>query len=89
MENTYIDENGKLHVIDENFAHLLPARCVVATQAQIASANAPIPPSLQEQIVLLEATCNARRIREAALGIDGGWLKILNDQITTLRSELK
>ena len=50
------------------------------------------PPSTDElvlaQIAALEATVTERRIREAVLGIDNGWLKDLNDQIVSLRAQL-
>lgn len=37
----------------------------------------------------IEATVTARRIREAVLGIDNGWLEALNEQVVTLRGTLK
>lgn len=40
------------------------------------------------QIKMLEAKQTPRRMREAALGTDGGWLSNLNAQITTLRALL-
>ena len=53
----------------------------------------PPQPSASElikiQIAELEATITDRRIREAVLGIDNGWLKDINDQIVTLRATLK
>ena len=48
----------------------------------------PPPPTIAQQIVALESTATPRRIREAELGIDGGWLKALNDQIVALRAKL-
>jgi hypothetical protein len=41
------------------------------------------------KITALEESVTARRIREAVLGVDGGWLKALNDQIAALRVNLK
>lgn len=41
------------------------------------------------EIAALEATGTARRIREAVLGIDNGWLEALNDQLAALRGTLK
>ena len=37
----------------------------------------------------LESTITARRLREAILGIDNGWLSGINEQMKNLRSELK
>ena len=47
----YIDTNNQLHDIDENFTHLLPAGCVVATQAQITASQAPTPAQVKAQLV--------------------------------------
>lgn len=44
---------------------------------------------IRQQIAELESQQTDRRIREAALGIDGGWLARLNDQIEALRDQLK
>lgn len=41
------------------------------------------------EIFQLEASITNRRLREAILGTDGGWLKNINDQIATLRSIIK
>lgn len=43
---------------------------------------------IKQQIAELESQQTERRIREATLGIDNGWLKNLNDQIAALRSQL-
>lgn len=43
---------------------------------------------LKMQISLLENKQTERRMREAALGIDGGWLENLNTQIDTLRDQI-
>lgn len=52
----------------------------------------PIEPTANQlvisQIAELEATVTDRRVREAVLGVDGGWLKSLNDQIAGLRAKL-
>lgn len=47
------------------------------------------PPTIVQQIVALEASVTNRRFREAALGIDNGWLQNLNDQIVVLRGSPK
>lgn len=43
---------------------------------------------LEAQIVALESTVTQRRLREAALGTDNGWLKALDAQISALRAQL-
>ena len=50
---------------------------------------APTPNQIiLSQIAELEATVTARRIREAVIGSDNGWLKALNDQCAALRKKL-
>jgi hypothetical protein len=44
--------------------------------------------SIKAQIIALEATATPRRLREAVLGTDSGWLGNLNTQITALRAQL-
>lgn len=52
----------------------------------------PPPPAPSEAIKVriyeLEARQTARRIREAAMGIDKGWLADLDAQIAALRAQL-
>lgn len=47
----------------------------------------PIDPNEEKrtQIRLIEQRATARRIREAILGIDNGWLQDINDQIQAIR----
>lgn len=56
-------------------------------------APGPIVPTTKQLILSgiadLEATVTDRRIREAVLGVDGGWLKSLNDQVAALRKQLQ
>jgi hypothetical protein len=42
-----------------------------------------------KQIATLEASVTQRRIREATLGTDNGWLKNVDAEIATLRVSLK
>lgn len=64
-------------------------------QQLLADRDAPKPLLLEgndlilSQIAELESTATPRRLREAAIGADGGWLKNLDDKITTLRKKLK
>lgn len=44
--------------------------------------------SALEQIRVLENSVTDRRTREAVLGVDGGWLANINQQIAALRSQL-
>jgi len=55
-----------------------------AWQPTVATSNGPI----LAQIAVLESSVSERRIREAVLNIDNGWLKSLNDQIAALRAQL-
>lgn len=41
-----------------------------------------------DQINAIEATVTPRRIREAVLGIDNGWLADIDSQIAELRAQL-
>jgi hypothetical protein len=40
----------------------------------------------REQILNLESQITPRRLREAVLGVDGGWLLSINNQINALRA---
>lgn len=71
------------HYPDEaELRNAFPDRVAVIDKEQI---NTP----LLEQIIALEATMTPRRLREAMLGVDNGWLISLNSQITTLRQGLQ
>lgn len=50
----------------------------------------PIDPNAEtlNQIYLLESTITARRLREAVLGTDAGWLADVESQIEVLRGQL-
>jgi hypothetical protein len=52
----------------------------------------PAPPTAQQltlaEIHTLEATITPRRLREALLGTDNGWLASIDAQIATLRAGL-
>jgi len=45
--------------------------------------------AIKGQISALEATVTPRRLREAVLGVDGGWLAAINAQIDALRAQLQ
>lgn len=44
---------------------------------------------IMRQIVDIESTITPRRLREAVLGIDSGWLAGINQQLSDLRVQLK
>jgi hypothetical protein len=46
-----------------------------------------VEPTPKEKIATLEATNTDRRIREAILGTDNGWLAKVNDEIAALRAQ--
>lgn len=54
--------------------------------------HTPLPPSAQQialgQILELEGQITSRRIREAILGTDNGWLAGIEEQISVLRGQL-
>lgn len=87
--------DGKLHFLSDaditnGGLRLLPSDAVEITDEE-AAALAPAPSMAdlaRVQIADLEATVTPRRIREAVLGIDGGWLADLNEQIAALRAQL-
>ena len=59
-----------------------------------AAGNTPTPyvaptPTIKQQIIALEATITPRRIREAANGIDNGWMKALDAKIVVLRAQIQ
>lgn len=86
------DTNNKVHVIDSaEFAYLLPADCVPITDAEagVIIAQQITPITLEQQISQLEATVTPRRLREAVLGIDRGWLVVINAQIEALHLQVE
>jgi len=44
---------------------------------------------LLDRIGFLELSITSRRLREAVLGVDNGWLQSVNSEITNLRTQLK
>lgn len=48
----------------------------------------PLPNPILLQIVELENQVTPRRLREAVLGIDNGWLEDIKEQIEVLRGQL-
>jgi hypothetical protein len=86
----YKAPDNSLHFIEPEFSHLLPAGSVPITDDE-AEALRPKPTALdqaKQQIAALESAITPRRIREAVLGIDGGWLIDADAQIAALRAQL-
>lgn len=63
---------------------------VVVLDVEVAEANqeAARTASIFNQIATLEATVTQRRLREATLGTDSGWLAGVDAQIAALRAQL-
>lgn len=68
--------NGQEIKADKNGFPVLAER--VMTQEQL----------IKSRIASLESKQTPRRLREAALGLDNGWLKNLESEIAALRSQL-
>lgn len=88
----YKDQSDRVHVLDsDEFEYLLPTGCerISKEEADRISALIANPPlTVLQQIEALEATATPRRLREAALGTDAGWLANLDAQIAALRAQL-
>ena len=89
----YKSPDNSLHFLDSvEFEYLLPQGSIQITDEEYATLSAPPEPTQAQlvlaQIATLEASVTDRRIREAVLGIDNGWLKSLNDNVATLRASL-
>lgn len=91
---SFKDRANNLHVIEAEFAHILPADCVEITKAEfdsiLALKNALTPnQQIFQSIVKLETTITPRRLREAVTTQAGKeWLATLDAQISALRAGL-
>lgn len=72
------DANNKVHEIDENFKHLLPAGCVEITDVEADELNTPIPLTPQE----IDVEVSAEAERELNLSPK---MKVILKQILLLR----
>jgi len=95
---------GKTAVFDGNGWHLVDdfrgekywnedgVECIVSEIGETIPDNAtdtePQNNQLKKQILTLERQQTSRRMREAILGIDGGWLLDIESQIVALREQL-
>lgn len=87
---TELPENA-LEVNDQQFERWFDLRLI--ENNVVISEPAPPPAPSQNDLILaqiksLEAQQTPRRIREAVLAVDGGWLADLNTQIADLRAQL-
>jgi hypothetical protein len=90
----YKAPDNSIHCLDEEgFEHLLPQGSVKISYEEALSLSKPPEPSSNElllrQILELESGVTPRRLREAVAGIDKGWLKDVESQITALRKKIK
>lgn len=72
------------YIAEWNLAVTKPTDSEISAAEVVADSNE----SIKLQILLLEETVTERRIREAVLGTDDGWLKDLNAQVAALRAKL-
>ena len=86
------DSNNEIHDDSDGAALSLPIwpqGMVQITQAEADALLAPPPLSAKQsalnQIAVLESSITQRRLREAAIGQDGGWLSNVDSQIAALR----
>ena len=87
---TYKAPDNSLHCIDPEFAHMLPDGYIEIAEAEADAIRAALipAPTVHDQIAALESTITPRRIREAVLGSDSGWLANMAAQIVALRAQL-
>jgi hypothetical protein len=86
----FISTAGQLHAYEEDGSqdHLIPADSVPATDEQVnASQNPALTPEQVRNAAIskIESQITPRRLREAVLGTDGGWLANAEAQIAALR----
>lgn len=86
----YISPTGALYAYaaDGSQDEHIPADFVPATAEQVQAIQNPAPTPEQVRssaIAVLEATVTPRRMREALLGTDGGWLAGVEARIAALR----
>ncbi len=89
----YKDPNtSALYAYEEDGSQddIIPAHLVSITSAEADAIRAALvpQPTVQDQIVAIEATITQRRLREALLGTDAGWLANVDAQIAALRAQL-
>jgi hypothetical protein len=90
----YISPTGELYAyeLDGSQDDLIPADFVFATDEQVQAIQNPAPTAeqvIKGQIATLETSVTPRRMREAVLGTDAGWLADVDVQIAALRAQLQ
>lgn len=92
QETTDIDPAGRFHPDLEWVACADSVQSGEAFSGGIFSAVVPLPLTgnalILSQIAATEATITPRRVREAVLGTDGGWLHAADAEIAALRKGL-
>ena len=87
----YKAPDNTVHFLDNpEFEYLLPHGSLKITDKE-ADGLKPKPSAqdlIKQKIAVLESQQTPRRVREAALGLDNGWLKNLESEIAALRSQL-
>lgn len=67
----------------------IPEELIAITEAEADALRAPTPQqTVLLEILQLESLVTQRRLREATLGTDGGWLANIEQQIAALREQL-
>jgi hypothetical protein len=61
----------------------------VRTFSVVAKTPAELSVALMDEVLLLEGKITQRRLREAVLGTDGGWLAGIEAQIESIRSQIR
>ena len=84
-----VNNNVNAYEADGSQDEFIPAALILITEEEANILRAPIPltpkQTANNAIVLLEASVTDRRLREAILGTDGGWLSNINAQIASMR----
>lgn len=89
----YKDANNHVfaYAADNSQDHLILNK-VLMTQAEVDALSIIVPPTALAitiaEIQTLEASITQRRLREALLGVDNGWLAGIDAQIVVLRASL-
>ena len=90
-----VPPDGSIEISEEVYEQVLGFRSSgflvsVSTDGTITTKKPQISEAdiVKLQIIELEKTQTARRMREAVLGVDGGWMENLDAQISALRAQL-
>lgn len=86
----YKAPDNSLHVIEPEFAHLLPAGSIAITDEEAEALRPQPDPAevIKAQIAALEATITPRRLREALMTGDNSFIVGVDAEIAALRAQL-